>query len=286
MEKATKIAENVGMLGCCGQAVRSAGWDIFKLYTPAHPPPRHPLLPFHPAPPASRSILIFFPLSSHLFPAALILVSTQPVSRLLIVPRPLFTTFILTLSPFFTLQSSFLFPPLNCLALTYLQGFQRCQLFHCPQSFSLFSLFIRTLFVNVQRRRIREQIMKHRSAFHTLFRKNSQTAQRGERSHFPLRFYPHLQPIWLFLCLHSSGIHPICSFCNATPFSQAYLLCLCGISNMLSTAFTSVGLPGWCGPVFSREYLLEVSLRNFPKHFTKPIVWVTFGLSSNIKDLT
>lgn len=45
-------------------------------------------------------------------------------------------------------------------------------------SFTLFSLVSWALFVNVQRRRMREQIMKHRSAFHTLFRKNSPRAQR------------------------------------------------------------------------------------------------------------
>lgn len=111
--------------------------------------------------------------------------------------HPLFTTFVIC-PPVFTVQSSFFFPPLNRLALTHLEGF------HLSPAvvllFSLVFLFLWTLFVNVQRRRIREQIMKHRSAFHTLFRKNSPTAQRGERSHFPPRFYPHFQSIWLFLC--------------------------------------------------------------------------------------
>lgn len=50
MEKATKIAEIEGMLDCRGSALCSALWDIFKLCTPAHPPPRHLFLPSHQTP--------------------------------------------------------------------------------------------------------------------------------------------------------------------------------------------------------------------------------------------
>lgn len=56
---------------------------------------------------------------------------------------------------------------------------------YSPTPFHSFSLFPWALFVNVQRRRMREQIMKHRSAFHTLFRKNSPTAQRARGAGSP-----------------------------------------------------------------------------------------------------
>lgn len=60
---------------------------------------------------------------------------------------------------------------------------------------SLFSpLFLRPLFVSVQRGRMREQIMKHRSAFHTLFRKNSPTAQRGREGTSPCYSTPTFSP--------------------------------------------------------------------------------------------
>lgn len=51
MEKAAEIAETEGMLlDCCGPALCSTVWDIFKRCTPAHPPPRHLLLASHPTP--------------------------------------------------------------------------------------------------------------------------------------------------------------------------------------------------------------------------------------------
>lgn len=67
-----------------------------------------------------------------------------------------------------------------------------------PQSFLPFFLFLRTLFVNVQRRRKREQIMKHRSAFHTLFRKNSPTVQRGRGATSPCDSTPTFSPYGSF----------------------------------------------------------------------------------------
>lgn len=41
---------------------------------------------------------------------------------------------------------------------------------------------------------MREQIMKHRSAFHTLFRKNSPTAQRGSGDTSPCDSTPTFSP--------------------------------------------------------------------------------------------
>lgn len=75
-----------------------------------------------------------------------------------------------------------------------------------PQSFLPFFLFLRTLFVNVQRRRMREQIMKHRSAFHTLFRKNSPTVQRGRGATSPRDSTPTFSPYGSFYtCLLLGG---------------------------------------------------------------------------------
>lgn len=52
-------------------------------------------------------------------------------------------------------------------------------------------LFLKALFVNGKRRRMREQIMKHRSAFHTLFRKNSPMHSPSQQSSHFFQFWPH-----------------------------------------------------------------------------------------------
>lgn len=113
-------------------------------------------------------------------------------------PSPFFSQFILLSFSSTKRPCSDIFPGLPCTSP--------------PISYALFpSLFplLGALFVNVKRRRMREQIMKHRSAFHTLFRKNSPTAQRGRGATSPLRFYPHFQSIWVFLCLQSLGVSMI-----------------------------------------------------------------------------
>ncbi len=100
--------------------------------------------------------------------------------------------------PLFTVHSPFLFALLIGLALTYFQGSWALLLLYLPLSFPLFFLFHGALFVNVQRRRMREQIMKHRSAFHTLFRKNSPTAQRGRGATSPCDSTPTFSPYGSF----------------------------------------------------------------------------------------
>lgn len=53
---------------------------------------------------------------------------------------------------------------------------------------------------------MREQIMKHRSAFHTLFRKNSPTARRGRGATSPCESTPTFSPYGSFYtCLLSGG---------------------------------------------------------------------------------
>lgn len=96
-------------------------------------------------------------------------------------PATLFSlTFTAPLKPFLLL----------CLGLTCFQG--SCAL-------SSFLLFLLAPFVNVKMR-LGEQIMKHRSAFHTLFRKYSPS--EGEMSHFPY-FLPSLKasigPLFYFV---------------------------------------------------------------------------------------
>lgn len=53
---------------------------------------------------------------------------------------------------------------------------------------------------------MREQIMKHRSAFHTLFRKNSPTVQRGRGATSPRDSTPTFSPYGSFYtCLLLGG---------------------------------------------------------------------------------
>lgn len=70
--------------------------------------------------------------------------------------------------------------------------------FHGSCALSSFLLFLWALFVNVKMR-LREQIMKHWSTFHTLFRRNSPS--EGEMSHFPLLLPSLLVSIGLSLFL-------------------------------------------------------------------------------------
>lgn len=250
------------LVDCCGPALCSAVWDIFKL-TRAHPPPRHLLLPSQPTPrllcamQLISSILFLsrtctrekdterkkwrerkesysnpvLPISQldeeitqsgfwaecclicwlgmwtpsgalrsffgHSPPLPFVplfqlslsvrLVGIKPVRWLLIMPSPLFTV-----------HSPFLFALLNGLALTYFQGSHALFPLYVPLPLPLFFLLLRALFVNVQRRRMREQIMKHRSAFHTLFRKNSPTAQRGRGATSPCDSTPTFGPYGSF----------------------------------------------------------------------------------------
>lgn len=97
-------------------------------------------------------------------------------------------TFMVPLDPFLLLG----------LGRTYVQG--SCALFS-------FLLFLWALFVNLKMR-LREQIMKHRSAFHTLFRKNFPS--EGEMSHLPL-FLPLLSAstglLFFFFCRNMKVTH-------------------------------------------------------------------------------
>lgn len=118
-----------------------------------------------------------------------------------------------------------------------------------PQSFLPFFLFLRTLFVNVQRRRMREQIMKHRSAFHTLFRKNSPTVQRGRGATSPPWFYPHFQSIWLFLYLppFGGGGYNVCSC-----FSNTQLLLSWSFTpSFFQNSSHSIKTCEWCEKSFN-----------------------------------
>lgn len=190
MEKAAKIAENC--LTSAGQPCVSAVWDIFKLYHPAQPPPHH--LPPHPTPlpsrpdPVSRSspschcLVEAAPRGSAVGWRCLkfgISVAWFPDLECGRQERSGLSSGMLFASdpppPFFSL--SFMAPLDPCLLLglggTYVQG-------SCAHS--SFRLFLWAVFVNLKMR-LSEQIMKHRSAFHTLFRKNSPS--EGEMSHFP-----------------------------------------------------------------------------------------------------
>lgn len=104
-------------------------------------------------------------------------------------PPPSFRHF--TIFPFYPVCSPSLFALLKR-APRYIFGGLPVWFSHFFPSF--FPLFLRPVFVNVQRGRMREQIMKHRSAFHTLFRKNSPTAQRGREGTSPRYSTPTFSP--------------------------------------------------------------------------------------------
>lgn len=128
--------------------------------------------------PEAFSLLFSSPFSSFCLSLLYWLCTSQMVINYVFSPFNYFHQLI-----FFAVHALSVFAMLDGPDLTYFQ----CS---CALLFLFFPLF---LFVNLQRRRMREQIMKHRSAFHTLFRRNSPTAQRGRAG--GMQFYPYFQPI-------------------------------------------------------------------------------------------
>lgn len=161
--------------------------------------------------------------------------------------------------------------------LTY---FQRS----CALLFLFFSLF---LFVNLQRRRMREQIMKRRSAFHTLFRRNSPTAQRGRAGGSLCNSTPSFSPlppqslgvsVILELIGLKLGYYTYCVWLTYFLIEPDWNMLYC--STRLNSKITSASpqadrmetLPlFWLlsSAVLSCGCLIEASLRNFPKQSTK-----------------
>lgn len=72
---------------------------------------------------------------------------------------------------------------------------------------------------------MREQIMKHRSAFHTLFRKNSPTVQRGRANLFtPAKLYPRLAHMAHFMYAAIREIYENGAFCTQLLYCLIYSL--------------------------------------------------------------
>lgn len=141
--------------------------------------------------------------------------------------------------------------------------------------------------------------MKHRSAFHTLFRKNSPTAQRGRVATSPCVSTPTFSHMGLFRFAVFRGVYDICPFLcsiislslqwkkNLFTFYPEHLfiqkdqnMVTVSLSNRLSPTITSVPPQADRIEKYSdsgssplqltpRGYLIEASLRNFPKQCTK-----------------